>query len=278
MLAARGPDSGGGSPARTPPASWDPQQYLRFGSERIRPALDLLARIPLAAPAQVIDLGCGAGNVTAMLKARWPEADILGVDASESMLASARQALPGCRFELADIARFEPARRPDLIYSNAALHWLADHRKLFPRLVSELAPGGFLAVQMPAMDQAPYRVVQQEVARKGPWAGALAGIERVHPILDPAAYLDILAPIAASLDLWETTYFHVLRGPDAVLQWAKGTSLRPYLAVLDQVEQGRFREAYAAALKPHYPARADGTTLFPFRRFFLIADVRAERT
>lgn len=253
---------------------WDPSLYLRFGSERIRPALDLLARIPLAAPGHVLDLGCGAGNVTAVLKTRWPEADILGVDSSETMLASARQALHGCRFEVADLACFEPVRQADVIYSNAALHWLADHRKLFPRLLSRLAPGGFLAVQMPAMDRAPYRVKQQEVAGSGPWAAALSRIERVHPILDPGAYLDILAPLSASLDLWETTYFHVLSGPDAVLQWAKGTSLRPYLATLDPAGQSSFCAAYAAALKPYYPERPDGTTLFPFRRLFLVAHAR----
>ncbi len=257
---------------------WDPAQYLRFGSERVRPALDLLARIPLAAPGHVIDLGCGAGNVTAMLKKRWPEADILAVDGSEAMLASARQMLPHCRFEVADIAHFVPARRPDIIYSNAALHWLADHRHLFPRLVSALAPGGFLAVQMPAMDRAPFRTLQQEVAKMGSWAEALSGIGRVQPILDPGEYWDLLEPLAASLELWETTYFQVLTGPDAVLQWAMGTSLRPYLAALDEPLRSAFREAYAASLRPHYPERADGRTFFPFHRFFLVASVGIERS
>lgn len=250
---------------------WDPAQYLRFGSERVRPALDLLARVPLAAPARVVDLGCGAGNVTAMLRKRWPEADILGVDGSEAMLARAREAAPGCRFLAADIAGFVAARNPDLIFSNAALHWLADHRRLFPRLISLLAPGGVLAVQMPAMDEAPFRTLQRQVARNGPWAEALSGIGRVQPILSPTDYWELLRPLAQSLELWETTYLHVLTGPDAVLQWAMGTSLRPYLARLEEPLKSAFHEAYREALRPHYPERPDGTTFLAFRRFFLLA-------
>lgn len=254
---------------------WDPAQYLQFGSERLRPALDLLARVPLASPAHVVDLGCGAGNVTAVLRKRWPEADILGVDGSESMLARAREAAPGCRFLTADIAGFAADSKPDLIFSNAALHWLAGHRRLFPRLVSLLAPGGVLAVQMPAMDEAPFRTLQREVARNGPWAEALSGIGRVHPILGPTDYWDLLRPLTSFLELWETTYLHVLTGPDAVLQWAMGTSLRPYLAELDEPLKSTFREAYRAALRPHYPARPDGTTFLHFRRFFLLAGASA---
>lgn len=251
--------------------SWDPAQYLRFGSERLRPALDLLAQIPASRPAHVIDLGCGAGNVTSLLAERWPEADILGLDGSEAMLARAREAAPRCRFAQADIALFIPGRPPDVLFSNAALHWLPDHRHLLPRLLSSLAPGGFLAVQMPAMDGAPFRTLQQEIAKKGPWAEALAGIGRVLPLLDPTEYWDILKPRAATLELWETIYMHALSGPDAVLQWAMGTSLRPYLDALSEPERSKFRETYAAALRPHYPPRPDGTTLFPFRRLFLLA-------
>ncbi|MGH7052077.1 MAG: methyltransferase domain-containing protein [Acetobacteraceae bacterium] len=257
---------------------WDPAQYLRFGSERLRPALDLLARIPLARPTHVVDLGCGAGNVTAILKERWPEAEILGVDGSEAMLARARETAPGCRFSAADIAGFVPDPPPDVIFSNAALHWLADHRRLFPRLVSLLAPGGVLAVQMPAMDQAPFRTLQQEVADGGSWGGALSGIGRVRPILDRTEYWDLLRPLAHSVDLWETTYLHVLTGPDAVLQWAMGTSLRPYLAALEEPARSAFREAYRQALRPHYPEREDGTTFLPFRRLFLLAAVAAGKS
>lgn len=256
-------------------ASWDPAQYLRFGSERLRPALDLLARIPLAAPARVIDLGCGAGNVTAVLAARWPGAAILGVDGSEAMLARARAAAPGCLFRRADIATFVPGEPADVLYSNAALQWLPDHAALLPRVFSFLRPGGVLAVQMPAMDGAPFRTLQREIAADGPWAASLAGISRVHPILDAAEYWDLLQPRAARLEIWETTYLHALGGPDAVLQWAMGTSLRPYLEALAEPLRSQFRDAYAAALRPHYPRRPDGTTFLPFRRFFLIAEAKA---
>jgi trans-aconitate 2-methyltransferase len=256
-------------------ANWDPAQYLRFGSERLRPALDLMAQIPLPTPAHVVDLGCGAGNVTAILAQRWPQADILGVDGSEPMLARAREAAPGCRFQAADIAAFAPEQLPAVIFSNAALQWLPDHSSLFPRLFSLLAPGGFMAVQMPAMDAAPFRALQHEVAREGPWAAALAGVGRVQPIPEPAAYWDLLKPRAATLQLWETIYLHALTGPDAVLQWAMGTSLRPYLAALEEPARSAFRDAYAAALRPHYPERPDGITFLPFRRLFMVAGARA---
>src|SRR6185437_12843528 len=153
--------------------SWDPTQYLRFSDERLRPALDLLAQVPLTAPARVVDLGCGAGNVTAILRRRFPDADVLGVDGSDAMLAKAREAAPGARFMQGDFATWTPDAPPDLIYSNAALHWVTDHETLFPRLVSLLAPGGVLAVQMPAMHDAPLRRLQLEVAAHGPWAGLL---------------------------------------------------------------------------------------------------------
>lgn len=255
--------------------TWDPAQYLRFGSERLRPALDLLARIPVAAPARVIDLGCGAGNVTAVLAARWPEAAILGVDDSEAMLARARTAAPGCRFRRADIAAFAPDEPPAVLYSNAALQWLPDHSLLLPRLFSFLAPDGFLAVQMPAMDGAPFRTLQREIAADGPWAPLLGSISRVHPILGPAKYWDLLKPHAATLEIWETIYLHALKGHDAVLQWAMGTSLRPYLDALDEPLRSQFRNAYAAALRLHYPPRPDGTTFLPFRRLFLLAGAQA---
>ena len=151
-------------------ASWDPAQYLRFSNERLRPALDLLAQVPLETAAQAVDLGCGAGNVTAILHQRFPGAAVLGVDGSEEMLAKARAAAPGCRFEQGDFATWTPAVPPDLIFSNAALHWVSEHETLFPRLVSLLAPDGVLAVQMPYMHDEPLRRLQNEIAAAGPWS------------------------------------------------------------------------------------------------------------
>ena len=251
---------------------WDPTQYLRFANERLRPALDLLAQVPLEAPEHVVDLGCGAGNVTAILQQRFPDADVLGIDGSGPMLEKARVTAPDCSFAQADIPTWQPTTAPDLIYSNAALQWVGEHATLFPRLMSLLAPGGVLAVQMPAMHNEPLRTMQEAVAANGPWAEQLrdlAGVAR--PIMDRDAYWDLLRPLCASLDIWETTYLHALTGEDAVMQWALGSSLRPFLDNLHEQQREPFRRAYADAVRPHYPRRPDGTTLLPFRRLFLIA-------
>lgn len=252
-------------------ASWDPGQYLRFADHRLRPALDLLAQVPLEAPAHVVDLGCGAGNITAILKQRFPAADVMGLDGDAAMLRTARDKAPECRFEQADFTDWMPATAPALIYSNAALQWVGGHETLFPRLLSLLAPEGVLAVQMPAMHDAPLRRLQYEVAAHGPWAERLAAQSSSPPILEIGQYWDLLRPRVAALDLWETTYLHPLTGEDAVVEWAAGSSLRPFLAPLDADQRAAFRRAYADALRPHYPRRADGTTLLPFRRLFLIA-------
>lgn len=252
--------------------SWDPSQYLRFADQRLRPALDLLAQVPLAAPGRVVDLGCGPGNVTTILKRRFPQAEVLGVDGSDAMLAKARAAAPDCRFVAGDFASWEPeGPAPELIYSNAALHWVGDHPVLFPRLMRLLPSGGVLAVQMPAMHDAPLRRMQLEVAASGPWAELLRDAGFARDIPSPGAYYDLLRPLSDSLDIWETTYLHVLSGEDAVVQWAAGSSLRPFLDRLPADLQGGFRSAYAEALRPHYPRRADGATLLPFRRLFLLA-------
>lgn len=250
---------------------WDPGQYLRFSGERLRPALDLLAHVPLNEPPRVVDLGCGAGNVTAILKQRFPRADVTGIDGSAAMLDRARQAARDCRFVQADIAAWQPDAAPDLIYSNAALHWVGNHGAVFPRLLSLLAPGGVLAVQMPAMHEAPFRRLQHAVAAHGPWAEALRGYASARDILTAVEYWDLLKPRAAALDMWETTYLHALQGEDAVVEWAAGSSLRPFLEPLPPALQAAYRQAYAEALRPHYPRRADGATLLPFRRLFIIA-------
>ena len=271
--------------AQRPAAAWDPAQYLRFSDQRLRPALDLLGQVPLTTPARVVDLGCGAGNVTAILKQRFPSAEVTGVDSDPAMLRKACTAAPDCRFEQGDFATWTPSgpsvghasepptdqHAPDLIFSNAALQWVGGHAALFPRLLSLLAPGGVLAVQMPAMHDAPLRRLQYTVASQGPWAERLAGHASARSILDADAYWDLLRPLSARLDIWETTYLHPLTGEDAVVEWAAGSSLRPFLEPLDPVQQAAFRSAYAAALRPHYPRRADGTTLLPFRRLFLMA-------
>ena len=254
-------------------STWDPAQYLKFSNERVRPAFDLLAQVPLPTTKHVVDLGCGTGNMTVILKQRFPGADVLGVDGAETMLAKARAAAPDCRFEQGDFATWTPAHAPDLIFSNAALHWVTNHDTLFPRLLSLLAPGGVLAVQMPAMHNAPLRALQNVVARQGPWSRHLDDAGYARGLLPVETYYDVIRPLVTVLDIWETTYLHVLTGEDAVTEWAAGSSLRPFLDKLPPDEATAFRAAYSAALRPHYPRRPNGTTLLPFRRFFFIARI-----
>lgn len=251
--------------------TWDPAQYLKFAGPRLRPALDLLARVDLAAPSAVFDLGAGAGNVTRLLMARWPAARVTGVDSSQAMLDRAAADLPGATWMRSDLAAWRPERPSDLIYSNAALHWLPEHAALFPRLMAGLAPGGVLAVQMPRNFGAPSHTLMAEAARGGSWRARLEPLLRPAPVATPEDYYDILAPHAASLDIWETEYLQPLTGEDPVKEWTKGTWLKPLLDALDEPERSRFEARYAGLVAEAYPRRADGVTLFPFRRLFMVA-------
>ena len=250
---------------------WDPTQYLAFADLRLRPALDLLARTHAEAPKLVVDLGCGPGNLTPYLAARWPQARILGVDGSAEMLAKARIAAPEAEFVRADIAAWAPDDAPDVIFSNAALHWLDGHDALFPRLLGLLASGGVLAVQMPRNHGAPSHAEIVATVLDGPWRARLEPLLRPSPTHPPAVYYDLLAARAARLDIWETEYLQVLEGRDPVKEFTKGSALKPFLDALDGAERAAFEEAYAARLRRAYPPQADGRTLFPFRRLFLVA-------
>jgi len=250
---------------------WNPQQYLRFADQRRRPAIDLLARVGLAAPQRVSDLGCGAGNVTRLLAERWPSAQITGVDSSAEMLDKARKEAPKIEWRQADLATWRPEAPPDLIFSNAALHWLGDHERLFPELLRSLAPGGVLAVQMPRNHQAPSHTGMAEAARSGPWRATLEPLLRERPVAAPAAYFDILAGAGARADIWEVEYLQLLEGEDAVVEWTKGTALKPLLDALAEPERGRFLADYRKRMRAAYPRRGDGLTLFPFRRLFIVA-------
>lgn len=252
-------------------AEWNPSQYLKFADERTRPAADLLARVPLAAPAMIVDLGCGPGNSTELLARRWPGARLTGVDNSAAMLESAAKAHPDWTWEEADIAAWSPRAPVDLIFANAALHWVPDHAALFPRLFGQVAPGGALAVQMPRNFDAPSHALMHRLADDPRWRDRLAGAAR-RPVAAPARYYDLLAPLARRIDLWESEYMHVLEGPAAILEWVRGTGLRPYLDPLDKPEQAAFTERYLAALAEAYRPAADGKVLFPFRRLFLVAE------
>ncbi len=262
-------------------SAWDPAQYLKFEGPRARPALDLLARVDAIfvgpptggtdSPQTVFDLGCGPGNVTALLRRRWPDARVIGIDASEAMLAEARAKHPGIEFAAADIADFRPESPADVIVSNAALHWLADHPRLFPALARALAAGGALAVQMPHVKSQPSHLLMADSAKSGPWREkALAALPR-YPDHAPADYYGFLAGVCRTVDVWETVYLHALSGDNAVSEWMKGAALRPLLAALSPEEQEGFLADYRARLAEAYPRRPDGTTLFPFRRLFIVA-------
>lgn len=260
--------------------SWNPNQYLKFAAPRLRPQLDLIARIALDAPRTVFDLGCGTGSGTRMLAQRWPDADVTGVDASAAMLAKAAQDAgdgggdpPGrLHWQQASIADWQPGAGADLIYSNAALHWLGDHARLFPHLMRQLAPGGVLAVQMPRNFDAPSHRLIDETVAAGPWRERLQPLVQPSPVGAPADYYGYVAPLASELDLWETEYLQVLAGPDPVKEWTKGTWLPQFLDRLPSpAEQAAFEADYAERLRAAYPMRADGTTLFPFKRLFIVA-------
>jgi len=250
---------------------WDPAQYLKFADHRLRPAVDLLNRIEATDPRQVYDLGAGAGNVTALLKGRWPRAQVTGVENSPEMLARATAAHPEVAWEQADLAAWRPPAPADVIFSNAAPHWLGDHERLFPGLLGQLAPGGVLAVQMPRNFGAASHTAIAEAARSGPWRERLEPLLRPAPVSEPARYFEILARQAAELDIWETEYLHVLEGQSPVKEWLKGSALMPLLEALEEPQRSRFEAGYAKLVDAAYPPAADGRTLFPFRRLFLVA-------
>jgi trans-aconitate 2-methyltransferase len=253
-------------------ADWNANQYLKFEDERTRPPRDLIARIALAHPQRVIDLGCGPGNSTELLVARYPQAEVIGLDSSPDMLAQARERLPECAFIQADLASWTPPERTDLLFANASFQWLPDHQAVLRRMLQALGPGGVLAVQMPDNLDEPALALMSKVAGRGPWAGnpALAAAAR-EPLPRPEAYYDLLKPSCAELDIWHTIYNHVMAGPAAIVEWFKGSALRPYLSALDPAMVDDFLAAYLDEIKQHYGARYDGRVLLPFPRVFIVA-------
>ena len=250
---------------------WDVSRYLEYADLRLRPALELLARIPDRHPKRIVDLGCGAGNVTRHLAERWPQAEITGVDNSPEMLARAMGEVPGVNWLEGDLATWAPGQPVDLIYSNAALHWVSNHEVLLPRLLEFLTPDGVLAIQMPNNFNAPSHRLMFHVAAQEPWATQLAKVQRKSPVAAPAFYYDLLAPRVFNLDIWETDYMQVMTGEHPVAEFTKGTWLKPILDALDEPDRTEFEKSYREAVRTAYPPRADGRTLFPFRRLFLLA-------
>jgi trans-aconitate 2-methyltransferase len=258
---------------------WDPGQYLKFDQQRTRPALDLMARVP-AAPAgrsgnqlRITDLGCGPGTVTRLLHDRWPGAWLTGVDGSGEMLSAARRAegLDRVEWHEADITKWAPVDPQHLIFSNAVFHWLDRHDVILPRLMGALGAGGILAVQMAANHGAPSHQAIFDLAESKPWADTLAPLVRRDPVARPEFYYELLGGLASQVDIWSTEYLYLLEGDNPVVEWVKGSILKPFLDMLDAEQQAELLADYSQTIAAAYPPQPDGRTLYRFRRFFLYA-------
>jgi len=252
--------------------AWNPTQYLKFGDERLRPGFDLLSRVGDLPPGPICELGCGTGAHARAIAARWPDRVLTAIDSSPEMLAKASAEPSSINWVKADIAEWSAPEPLALIFSNATLHWLGDHDRLFPHLLRQLKPGGVLAVQMPRNHSAPSHVLMFETAMEKSWASRLKPVLREEPTQPPPYYYDLLSGLAkGGIDLWETEYLHQLQGDDAAFNWVSGTALRPLLEALEPGEREVFRDTFRAKLHKAYPKRPDGRTLFPFLRLFMVA-------
>jgi trans-aconitate 2-methyltransferase len=249
---------------------WSARQYLKFEDERTRPPRDLLAQVPLQSPERVADLGCGPGNSTELLVARFPGAEMIGVDSSPNMLRQARERLPNCTFLQGDLATWRPAHRTDLLFGNAVFHWVPDHPKVLAQLLQSLPQGGVLAVQMPDNTTEPALMLMEKVAASGPWAAAVAKTVR-HDLPGPEAYYDLLRPLCSHLDIWHTHYHHVIQDHEAVVEWFRGSSLGVFLAPLDRANAEKFTALYTDEIKRAYSTRFDGKVILKFPRLFILA-------
>jgi trans-aconitate 2-methyltransferase len=251
---------------------WDAGQYLRFEDDRTRPASDLLAQVPLTRARLVIDLGCGPGNSTELLAARFPQARIVGLDSSPEMLRQARERLPQCTFTQADLATWTPAEPADLLFANAVFQWVPDHPNVLRRLLQDLRGGGVLAVQMPDNTNEPALALMREIAADGRWAANAAVAEAARGDLPaPEHYYDLLKPLCTRVDIWHTIYNHVMPGPEGIVEWFKGSALRPFISALDAGMRDDFLAAYLAKIAQHYSTRFDGHVLLRFPRLFIVA-------
>ncbi len=253
-------------------SDWNPALYDRFADERERPSRDLLARVPLADPQSIVDLGCGSGLSTRLLVDRYPQARALGIDTSPAMLDKARATVPEAEFQLGDVSVWLPDEPVDLMFANAVLQWVPDHASLMPQLVSQLGPGGVLAVQMPDNLDEPSHRAMREAAADGPWGAKLAAAEGARVALPTLVETyDLLSPLCRIVDLWTTIYQHPLDGHGAIIDWFRSTGLRPWLDPLDDQERTGFLAAYRARLEASYPVQQDGKVLLAFPRRFIVA-------
>ena len=253
--------------------SWDADLYMRFGDQRTRPARDLADRIDLADPRRIIDLGCGPGNSTAVLRERFPDASLIGLDSSEKMIAKAREGDPGGEWILGAIEEWEPDAPYDVVFSNAAFQWASDHAALLRRLFTHVAEGGALAFQIPRHVDSPLRRAMLEIAEDPAWAARMDEPRSALTMESPGYYYDALADLAETLDIWETEYDHVMDGPDHIVEWISSTGLRPFMHALedDEAAQEHFVALLRERVREEYPRRSDSKVLFPFNRLFCVA-------
>ena len=250
---------------------WDPDQYLKFRNERTQPAYDLVARISHPNPRMIIDAGCGPGNSTDILLQRWPSASISGFDSSLEMLNEAEASNQNIKWFESTIEDWNPTKTYDIIFSNAVLQWVENHEFMLPRLLSFLNKSGALAMQMPAHYKSPLHQQLINIAGKPDWAGFTEAERSLLSLAKPSFYYNLLAPITSKIDIWETQYFHIMDSSQAILEWFRGTGLRPFLEALpdDQARQS-FESEVLKEYTNAYPQEANGKVLFPFNRFFLI--------
>jgi trans-aconitate 2-methyltransferase len=252
-------------------ADWSAEQYLKFEDERTRPSRDLLAQVPLADARKVVDIGCGPGNSTELLVKRWPQAAVTGIDTSADMLRQARERLPAQKFIETNVAHWAPPENTDVLFANAIFQWVPGHLKQLQRLTGALPRGGVLAVQMPDNLDEPVHVLMREVAQTGPWREQLADKARMRDALPtPGGYYDALRPLCSRLEIWHTIYNHVLDDAAAVVEWVKGTGLRPFLDPLEAPERKQYLAEYAARVAAAYPPQRDGKVLLRFPRLFTV--------
>ncbi|MBP1850195.1 trans-aconitate 2-methyltransferase [Rhizobium halophytocola] len=252
--------------------TWSAEQYLKFEDERTRPARDLLAQVPLEDVRNAWDLGCGPGNSTELLVERFGVTGVHGLDSDDDMLEKARKRLPLTRFDKADLEGWAPPEPADLLYANAVFQWVPDHVAVLCRLMQSLRPGGVLAVQMPDNLGEPSHIAMEEAGAAGPWSGAFADgrVRRAH-LPPPSVYFDALGPLAVRVDVWHTIYNHPMPSAQAIVEWVKGTGLRPYLAAAGADHQDAYISDYTARIDAAYPPMADGRRLLKFPRLFVVA-------
>ncbi len=250
---------------------WSPSLYMKFTAERTRAAGDLLARVPLTSARHVTDLGCGPGNSSALLLRRFPEAELVGIDTSEAMLAHAREAAPGALFVRGDIGAWTPEAPVDLIFCNAALQFVANHHRLVPRLASFLAPGGAFAAQMPSTAAELSHALMRMISAEGPWASRLVPVAKTQPLIASIdEYYEWLRPVCPTIELWITTYVYVFDSVAGVADFFAGSALQPFLERLADEERCAFLDRYREGLREAYPAQSDGRVLVPYPRIFMV--------